>query len=176
MKKIVFTGGPCSGKSTVIEELSKKGFPVVRETAKNIIAARKHLPLTKEESQIRQDLIFQGQFEKEKFAEEKPYQLLFLDRGLIDGLAYSVLYSGEDSIKKYLPLVREKKYSSIFLFELLPFNPEGFRAENDEEEARKIERSIYDLYKQLGYKPIFVPKMPVDSRVDFILKNVLICS
>ncbi|OGJ12483.1 hypothetical protein A3K82_03015 [Candidatus Pacearchaeota archaeon RBG_19FT_COMBO_34_9] len=174
MKKIVITGGPCSGKTTIIEELNKKGFSVLRETAKEIVAARRHIPLTKEESQIRQDLIFNEQFAKEQNAERADCDILFLDRGLIDGLGYSLLYSGEESIEKYLPAVKAKKYDFIFLMKLLPFDSGGFRPrEENEEEAKKIQDSILELYKRLGYNPLFVPRMPVQERVEFILKVVL---
>lgn len=169
MKKIVLTGGPCSGKTATIEELSKRGFPVLEETAKKIIAMRRNIPLTKEESLIRQDLIFKEQFKKEKIAENDSHKILFLDRGLIDGLAYSIIYSGRTSIKKYLPLVKKENYHLVFLLELLPFNSEGFRAEDNEEEAKKIHKSLLNLYKKLEYEPIFVPKMAIDERTDFIL-------
>lgn len=172
MKKIVITGGPCSGKTTIIEELNKRGFPVLRETAKEIIATRRYIPISKEESEIRQDLIFNEQLAKEEKAERGFDEILFLDRGLIDGLGYSVLYSGKESIRKYLPIVETKKYDAIFLFELLPFDSGGFRSEN-EEEAKKIQEAISNLYKNLGYEIIFVPRMSVNERVDFILKRII---
>jgi predicted ATPase len=174
MKKIVITGGPCSGKTAVIEELRKIGFPVLEETAKEIVALRKHIPVTKEESDIRQDLIFNKQFAKEQKAEKENYDVLFLDRSLIDGLAYAVLYSGEKSIEKYLPAVRNKKYDYVFILDLLPFNPEGFRSENEnEEEAKRIHNSILELYQRLGYEPVSVPVMSIEHRVGFILEKIL---
>jgi predicted ATPase len=172
MKRIVITGGPCSGKTTVIEGLAKRGFPILKETAKEIVAARRHIPISKEESQIRQDLIFNKQLAKEERAGKKNYKILFLDRCLIDGLAYSLLYSGRDSIKKYLPFIKNRKYDSIFIFEGLPFSSEDFRAENDEKEAKRIRKAIYDFYKEQGYKPINVPAMPVERRLEFILKKL----
>jgi predicted ATPase len=173
MKKIVFTGGPCSGKSTVLEELHKRGFSVLRETAKEIVAARRNIPMTKEESQIRQDLIFNEQIAKEDKAEKENCDILFLDRGLIDGLGYSVLYSGENSIQKYLSAVKNRKYDIIFIFEQLPFSSEGFRAVNEnEEEAIKIRNAIDHVYKRLGYEPISVPVMSVKDRVQFILDRI----
>ena len=173
MRKIVLTGGPCSGKSTVLEELRKRGFSVLRETAKEIVAARRDIPMSKEESDIRQALIFNGQVKKEDDAEKENHDILFLDRGLIDGLGYSVLYSGEESIQKYLPAVKNRKYDLIFIFEQLPFSSEGFRAVNEnEEEALKIRNSIDNLYKKLGYQTINVPVMSVKERVEFILERI----
>lgn len=171
MKKIVLTGGPCSGKSTILEELSKRGFSVLRETAKEIVSKRKDIPISKEESEIRQDMIFKEQLKKEEDAEKGFIDVLFLDRSLIDGLGYSVLYEGEDSIKKYLPMIQEKEYHKIFLFERLPFDSQGFRPET-EEEAHKIHEAIYSIYKRFGYEPISVQKMSVKGRVNFVLENV----
>jgi len=173
MKKIVLTGGPCSGKTTTIEEISMRGFPVLGEVAKGIVAARRDFALTSEESGIRQDMIFRRQSANEAEMEKKNYNEVFLDRGLIDGLGYSLLYSGEDSIKKYLPAVREKKYDFIFCMELLPFDSGGFRGrEENDEEARRIQYAIIGLYKRLGYNSIFVPKMSIEARADLILKKV----
>jgi len=171
MKKIVFTGGPCSGKSTILEELSKRGFSVLRETAKEIVTKRKDIPMTKEESEIRQDLIFNEQLKKEENAEGGLIGVLFLDRSLIDGLGYSVLYEGEDSIKRYTPMIKEKEYNKIFLFERLPFDSQGFRPET-EEEANRIHSAMNSIYKRFGYEPINVQKMSVKRRVNFVLENV----
>jgi predicted ATPase len=170
MRKIVLTGGPCSGKSTVLEELAKKGYNVLRETAKEIVAKRKEIPITKEESEIRQDLIFNEQLKKEEDA-EKEIGVLFLDRSLIDGLGYSVLYEGDSSLEKYFPKVLGRKYDKIFLFERLPFSSQGFRPETDEE-ANKIHDAMYNIYKRFGYEPINVLKMSVEERVSFILEKV----
>ncbi|MCK9595739.1 ATP-binding protein [Candidatus Pacearchaeota archaeon] len=173
MKKIVITGGPCSGKTTVIEELSKRGYPVLRETAKEIVAARKNISVTKEESDIRQELIFNEQSAKEDRAEKENYGIIFMDRGLIDGLGYSLLYAGEESIQKYLPVVKNKHYDAIFVFEPVPFDSGGFRSENEnEEESKKIRDSICELYQRLGYNPISVPVMSVEERVEFILERI----
>ncbi|VVB82013.1 Dephospho-CoA kinase [uncultured archaeon] len=167
MKKIVLTGGPCSGKSTVLEELAKKGYSVLRETAKEIVAKRKDIPISKQESEIRQDMIFNEQLKKEEEA-EKGIGVLFLDRSLIDGLGYSVLYEGENSLEKYFPKILGRKYHKIFLFERLPFSSQGFRPETNEE-AKKIHDAMDSIYKRFGYEPISVPKMSVEERVNFIL-------
>ncbi len=173
MKKIVLTGGPCSGKTTTIEELGKKGFSVLEETAKNIVAERRHIPVTPEESLIRQDLIFKKQLLKEIDAEENNDKFLFLDRSLIDGLGYSILYSGEESIYKYLHIAENMDYHKIFFLELLPFTYGGYRSENeDEEESKKIQLSIWNLYKRFRHNPIYVPKMSIERRVDFILDRI----
>ena len=37
MKRYVLTGGPCSGKTTVLNILAKCGYPVVPELAREMI-------------------------------------------------------------------------------------------------------------------------------------------
>lgn len=179
MQKIVFTGGPCCGKTRVLKELHKKYMaPILNETAKKIVAERKNIPMTKEESDIRQELIFQKQFKKETRAGKRDHSFLFLDRCLIDGLGYSSLYSGEESVQKYFSIVEKQKYDQVFLFELLDFNDEGFRAEKDKEEALKIEKSLSSMYNRFGYNPIYVPRFSlnkyesIEKRVDFVLEKV----
>jgi predicted ATPase len=171
MKKIVITGGPCSGKTAVINELYRQGYSTLDETAKEIVAARRQIPVSNEESLIRQELIFNHQLYKENTANESG--LLFLDRALPDGIGYSLLYSRENLITKHLEIARKMEYHKIFCLELLPFDSEGFRSANEnEEEAMKIQDSILELYRELNYKPIFVPKMSVEERVDFILDRI----
>ncbi len=172
MKKIVLTGGPCSGKTTTIQKLNKLGFLVINEIATEVILERQNIPLSKEEFLKRQDLIFERQLFKEKEYQKGNNSILFLDRGLIDGLAYTIFYAGEEAIKKYDFDFNKKRYDLIFSLEQLPFAKEGFRIEDSEEEARRIHRDILNLYEKYGYELIFVPKMTVEERVGFILDKV----
>ena len=173
MKKIVITGGPCSGKTTIIEELRKKGFPILEETAKEIVEKRRDFPFTEEEAKIRQNLIFNEQLRKEELAEKQNYETLLLDRSIIDGLAYVNLYCNENYKKEFSEKIKNTDYDLILLFELLPFESEGFRSKNENvEEARKIHDSLYNSYKGLGYNIIIVPKMSVEERINFVLEKI----
>jgi thymidylate kinase len=100
IRKIVFTGGPCSGKTTILkyvnEFFSKQGFKVVvfSETATDIICSGIHWRNKNVNIEIFQEAIFKLQQSKEDIfhhvMETTDYNnVLFLyDRGLMDGKAY----------------------------------------------------------------------------------------
>ena len=173
MKKFVLAGGPCSGKTTIIDELEKKGFDVVKEVAREILEKRRHLEITGEEVIIRQKLIAKKQIEQEELFEKNPplLNLLFFDRCAIDGLAY-LEHSLKHIPKEIMDLIEPRKYTKIFFLEQLPFQKDGLRIEKDEQEAKKIHDRLLFFYKLSGHEIVHVPIMPRNERVSFILKNL----
>lgn len=106
--KIVLTGGPCAGKSTIFDELEKHllelGYYVITvpETATELIK-RKMPPIfeTKEQVLMFQSLVLQHQYIKECGAQayaneisKKQKVVILYDRGILDNRAY--LDSQED--------------------------------------------------------------------------------
>lgn len=167
--KIVITGGPCSGKTTIINELKIRGFTVVEEAARKVIEERKHLPLTKEEMKERQRLIFEQQNLEETKKLDEP-DVIF-DRSLIDSVAYNILFQGKFPEKS--PEINFlKRYDLVFILDLLPFEYDGTRIENGPEEANKIHGKLKEVYSFLNYNLIDVPVMPVKERAEFIIKNM----
>ena len=118
MRKYVFTGGPCSGKSTILELLDKKGYDTIGECAREIVEERKDNPLTDEENTIRQNLIYDVQLSNELDWQNKSSEgdILFLDRALPDLLGYTRYLLSKDwdhGVPKEL-----KKYSKVMIFEI----------------------------------------------------------
>ena len=97
MKKIVLTGGPCCGKTTLANELKKKGFCVVDESAREFISRNRTV-----NTEERQKEIFLRQLEKENLSRD---ELVILDRCLIDSLAYCKVYLG------YVPELMKQDFS-----------------------------------------------------------------
>lgn len=161
--KIVLAGGPCSGKSSVIEELFRRGHCVVREAAREVLEVRG-------ERIVSADLqreISRKQVELERDLDEG---LVFLDRGLVDVVAYSNYALGElpDDLKG---LQFRGRYSKVFLLDRLPFQDDGLRVESGEEVAREIHEEIARAYENFGYEIERVPVMPIGERADYILKR-----
>ena len=172
MIKHVITGGPCAGKTSVINELRKRNLEVIEEFARRVIAERKHLPATAEEFAARERMIFYRQLFEEDALDRKNLSRcdLFLDRGLLDTIAYSIHYLGKsfDDFNSHV----HGRYASVFILERLPFVDDGLRIESGEEEAQKLHDRLMECYVSHGYTPIIVPVMPVKERVEFILKNI----
>ena len=99
-----------------------------------------------------------------------PQDTVFLDRALPDALAYYYflnLQPGE-RIKTAIKIYRYKK---IFILDLLPLVQDYARKE-DEEAQKKIHELLIRVYTELNLPIIFIPVLPPNERVDFILKNL----
>jgi len=170
MKKIVLTGGPSVGKTTIIEILASKGYTVVPEAARMIIEEEKikgsdALPW-KDIGKF-QHLVAERQIELEA---EATGNFVFYDRGIVDGYAYCKV---SDVPVSNLILDNAKgRYDKIFFLESLGLYVEDGIRSKDFEDALAIHNKIKESYIKFGYDPITVPVLPPDQRVDFILKSI----
>lgn len=97
MNKIVFTGGPCAGKTEIInylkEELEKRNYKVfiVSETAAELLPRKTKSDNTYSDIMDFQNLILKYQYAKENLIEEyigNDDVIILYDRALLDGKAY----------------------------------------------------------------------------------------
>lgn len=175
MKKnnwIVITGGPCSGKTTVLTQLEKNGYTVIPEAARNYI--ERALKNGKTLTEIRADEIaFQNAVlelkheTEEHLAHEK---LIFFDRAIPDTLAY-YQWQGKSITLQLEKLVRQSQYRKVFLFELLDYEIDDVRVES-RVEAKRLECLLKTVYQQMELPIVFVPKMSVEKRITLIKKHL----
>lgn len=168
----VITGGPSTGKTTVINLLTERGYQTTIEHARHYIDTMKVEGSTIEE--VRENKrkfqlgILEMQIKQE--AELSPDNTVFLDRAIPDAVAYyQFLQLDYDS--ELLAAMEQVSYKSIFILDRLPFVKDYARTE-DERAQKAIHNLIIDIYKSLGSPIIFVPVLEPDDRVDFILKNI----
>lgn len=138
---VVITGGPSSGKSTVLEYLKDKGYATTAEMARvyidEQIAQGKTLAEVRGDEENLQRTVLQMKIDLE---ERTPLeQLTFFDRGIPDTIAYQKIFGGD--IAAVLRASRKRRYKSIFLFEPIPFIQDYARTE-DQEQADEI-RDFY---------------------------------
>ncbi len=166
----VITGAPCSGKTSVIEGLAHRGYPVVHEAARSFIDSQ----LAKGPSlgEIKADILtFERGILLEKVRIEKKLpkdRLVFLDRAVPDSIAYFQL-EGLD-IEEPLKCSQSLKYRNVFLFDRLTFETDPVRSE-DQALAARIDGLLAESYAMLGYAVIRVPVLTVDQRIDFVLRQ-----
>jgi len=170
-KWYVITGAPGSGKTTMINQLSKMGYCTCLEAARILID--KEISEGKKLEEIRKEEIeFQKKVFKMKIEIEKKLpkdKIIFLDRGLPDTIAYYQLY-GFDT-KEILKICKEKRYKKIFFLESLPFEKDYARIEG-EKAAKKLSELLKKAYLDLGYEVIIIPNMPIENRINSILSNL----
>lgn len=164
--KVVLTGAPCSGKTTLIDELKSQGYDVINESARRILSERYSSGKIDPRS-LQYDIL------EAQLLEESRYNgsLVFLDRGCIDVLAYSehLLGSIPDDFKKH---DFRKMYDLVFLLERLPFLHDGIRIEKDDSEAGILHSKILHYYKENGYEPIILPLSGIKERASLVLDHV----
>lgn len=171
-QKIVLVGGPGTGKSTVLNELTSCGFECMPEVSREVtLEAQKkgiqQLFLT--EPLLFSKMLLEGRERQFKQAGQLHSDWVFFDRGLPDVFAY-MDYS-KDSYPGYFKEKSEQyKYDHVFVF-----NPwkKIYVSDNERyesfEESVLIAQHIQNAYKELGYKIVEVPFGSIKERSDFII-------
>ncbi|WP_298556735.1 ATP-binding protein [uncultured Algibacter sp.] len=172
-KKIVITGGPGTGKSTLITELTKRGHICLEEISRQVILDAKkqgidQLFLTN--PLLFSELLLKGR--QQQFIEADIYknQIVFFDRGVHDILAY-MNYIGDTYPQNFIETCENSVYNSIFI--LKPW--EAIYTDDNERyetfnQAQKIHSHLINTYQSYNYNLIDVPFGTVKERADFIQK------
>jgi len=169
---IVITGGPCTGKTTVVNLLAEKGYLTTIEHARHYIDTQKIQGKTVEDIR-RNKREFQLKVLKLQIAQEAELNVneqIFMDRALPDALAYH-RFLGLDYDDYLVEECDRYQYKRIFILDRLPLTNDYARLEDETEQIR-IHTLIREVYAELGYHPVRVPVLPPDERVDFILRNI----
>lgn len=168
----VITGGPCSGKTTLILELERRGYPVVHESAREHIDELKAKGRTDEE--IRGDpASLQHEILLRKLDRERavpPDQKTFFDRGIPDTVAYHRHLGLKETVALRRAL-RRCDYRKVFLLSPLPYRKDGARTE-DPEEQPKLHQLTLDTYLDSRLPLVLIPVMPPEERLELILRHV----
>ena len=168
---IVFTGAPYAGKTTVINELKKRGYRVVLETAR--VHLESEINKGKFPIEIRRDEpIFQYNILKKKLIIEKSLptkEIIFLDRAIPDSLPYLEIAGAKT--KNLIEFCKIFRYRLVFIFDRFNYKKDNIRIE-EEWRAQQLNKSLENIYTLLDYDVIRVPIMTVDERINFILEII----
>ncbi len=168
----VITGGPCTGKTTVVNLLKERGYVTTIEHARHYIDTRKQEGDTIEEIRANENEFQIGVLEMQLEEEDSldPTKLVFLDRALPDAKAY-YQFLGLEYDPRLIDAIEKFRYKKIFILDRLPLVNDYARLESEEDQI-KIHSLIKNVYAELGHPIVYVPVLPPEERVDFILASL----
>ena len=168
----VITGGPSTGKTTLVDLLAKRGYRTAIEEARHYFEIEKALGINSDQARenvrLFQENVLTLQIQLE--ASLDPEELIFLDRALPDELAY-YRYLGIEPDRRLDVALQKAHYRKVFILDLLPLHHDYVRSE-DVQAQHSIQQMLIDVYSARPEPLIRVPVMPTEERADFILKNL----
>jgi predicted ATPase len=173
-QKIVITGGPSTGKSTLIGELSKRKYTCLEEISREVILEARaqgieHLFLTS--PLLFSEILLEKRTSQYKEATNTNSEIVFFDRGIIDIIAY-LNFSNTPYEIDFDVVLKDTKYQHVFI---CPPWKEIHKTDNERyesfEQALEIHEHLLFTYKEKGYDPIEIPFGTPKERCLFILKN-----
>lgn len=172
LKRIVITGGPGTGKTSIINELIQRNHTCLEEVSRQVtLEAQKkgidQLFLT--EPLLFSDLLLKGRIEQYDSVKSSTRGAFFFDRGIPDIVAY-MDYLGTEYPERFVNSCKEYIYDCVFI--LSPWQ-EIYVSDNERyenfDQALVIHDHLVKSYTNYGYKLHDVPFGSVNSRTEFIL-------
>ncbi|WP_354678541.1 AAA family ATPase [Cupriavidus plantarum] len=173
-RRVVLSGCSGGGKSTLLRELRRRGYPIVEEPGRRIVVEQMRIngaalpwvdmvAFLHRVSTLARDDLRSANMSK---------QWLFLDRGLVDAASALQHFTGvpvldalADEVQHYHPLVF-----------LVPPWPEIYARDQERRhgltEATAEYLRLLDSYAALKYRICLVPKATVSERADFVLETL----
>jgi len=172
-KRIIVTGGPGAGKTTVLHALKMRGYPIVEESARAIIRERlcRNLPPRPEPREFAIK-VMQRDITNYR-STEATAGCVFFDRGLPDALCMLDQVSPLGQQKITALNGRFTYRQQVFLFP--PWEEIYCKdAERDQTilDAIRIFEILNEWYRRCGFAVIEVPKLSVTERCDFVLRVI----
>lgn len=171
----VVTGGPGAGKTALIEALASQGLPTMPEAGRGIIRAQRSiggtaLPWVDRQAFAAAMLAWEMRSHAEALRLRGP---VIFDRGVPDVIGYLRL-CGLPVPAPAERAARVVRYAPVVF--LAPFWPEIFRRDaerrQDMAEAEATCAAMRQVYSELGYRLLTLPRAPVAARVRFVLEAI----
>ncbi len=171
----VFTGGPGSGKTAVIEALHQAGYTRTVEAGRGIIQDQvavggRALPWQDPASFA--ELMLSWEMRSYHMAEHS-IGLVFFDRGVVDVVGYLRLVG--QPVPRHMEKAAESFPYNRTVFIAPPW-PEIFAQDRerkqDFDEAVRTYEAMVAAYTERGYELTELPRVSVEQRVRFVRQNI----
>ncbi len=176
-QRVVITGGPSTGKTSIINELLHRGYCCFEEISRQVTLEAQQNGI--EQLFLKDPLLFSqklldGRIVQHQKAWEEEAGLVFLDRGVPDVLAY-LEFSGDSYPDHFINACKTHRYDLVFM--VRPWE-EIYQQDNERyesfEQALEIDTYLEMTYARFGYQTIEVPFDSVQNRVNFIINHLAI--
>lgn len=170
-RSIIITGGPGSGKTSLLGALDAVGYKTHQEVARRVIKREMSLG-----TQVVPwgDIHTFSKYVKDTMLEEFSLEgITFFDRGLPDLMAY-LMVGGHTIDSSYYEALEQLSYD-LKVFILPPWE-QIYKTDDERKETYKESINIYShivkMYEELGFELIEVPHVKIEDRVKFVLKKL----
>ncbi|MCL7754424.1 ATP-binding protein [Polaribacter sp. Z022] len=174
-QKILLIGGPGTGKTSVLNQLIKRGYFCFPEISREVTLKAQEqgieqLFLTK--PLLFSEMLLEGREKQFLDAIKSKEDLVFFDRGIPDVHAYMDYFkTAYPSI--YLEKSKQYKYDKVFHFspwkDIHEIDNERYETF---EETTAIDVYLMKSYTDLGYNIINVPFGNLDERTNFVINSL----
>ena len=171
MPRVVITGGPGVGKTTLLAELGARGYATAVESARAIIAERR----ARGQSHRPEPIIFAQEIlrrDTEQYhAHPSESDWVFFDRGLVEALGM-VHEAAPFSAPELAAALRAHPFhSSVFV---LPSWKDIYTTDAERDHSfpwvERVHGQVVKWYRSCGYVLHEVPRLPVAARAEFVLR------
>lgn len=170
-RRIVITGAPGTGKTTIIKTLQNKGYFCFEEISRSIIQEYQEKgtsnPFLSHANEF-SEILFRRRIKQYLAFKDISEKIAFYDRSFVDVIAY--LRYGKAKVNK-----EYRNSAKHYLFDTILITPpwEAIYTKDQErmesfEQAVAIHKYLLDTYHDFGYKVITIPTGTIIERVSFI--------
>lgn len=178
-RKIVITGGPSTGKTSIINYLEQQGFTCLHEViramtlekkAEEVETVFKSNPIISvADPATFNQRILDARIAQYSSVSDSLEEIIFFDRGIPDVLAYMDCFDQKYDLA-FERAVENHIYDAIFI---MPPWKEIHTSDNERfesyEESVLVYECLFNCYTRFGYDVHLVPKTDVAQRANFIL-------
>ena len=167
----VITGAPCSGKTTLLNQLAEIGFQTAPEIARayfetEIAKGKKIEEIRKDDADLQRRFhSLQMKLETGLPTEE----IIYLDRAIPDAITFYRLFNIDPT--EILRDCFHFQYASIFILDRIPTGREHTLGPEDESSANFLDQWLQQDYHALGYRVVRVPALPPEESLTIVLKE-----
>lgn len=170
---VVISGCSGGGKSTLLDELRRRGHAVVEEPGRRVVKEERDgdgsaLPWVNAEAFARR-ILDMALADRDKARARQGW--VFFDRGLIDAAAALEHATGEPAVTEFG--TAHRFHPCVFV---APPWPEIYETDSERQHdftaATDEYARLLDAYERLGYEIAILPKAGIADRADFVIDRL----